>query len=65
MAPVTTGQIYWGSVPFVFIQLIAVGLVIAFPGLVMHYKDTGPKVDPSKIELNITPMFEFGAPNLK
>src|SRR3954462_11978856 len=34
IAKVTTGQIYWGAVPFVIIQLIMVGLVIAFPGLV-------------------------------
>jgi len=31
---VTTGQIYWGAVPFVFIQLIMVTLIITFPGLV-------------------------------
>jgi tripartite ATP-independent transporter DctM subunit len=31
---VTTGQIYWGAVPFVLIQLIMVSLIIAFPGLV-------------------------------
>ncbi len=31
---VTTGQIYWGAVPFVVIQVIMVGLVIAFPGMV-------------------------------
>jgi tripartite ATP-independent transporter DctM subunit len=31
---VTTGQIYWGAVPFVCIQIVMVGLVIAFPGLV-------------------------------
>ena len=38
MEPVTTGQIYWGAVPFVVIQLIMVGIVILFPGIVMHYK---------------------------
>src|SRR5258706_566752 len=32
--PVTTGQIYWGAVPFVVIQVVMVGIVIAFPGLV-------------------------------
>jgi TRAP-type mannitol/chloroaromatic compound transport system permease large subunit len=32
--PVTTGQIYWGAVPFVVIQIIMVGLIIAFPGIV-------------------------------
>ncbi|MBI2960942.1 MAG: TRAP transporter large permease subunit, partial [Betaproteobacteria bacterium] len=33
-APVTTGQIYWGAVPFVVVQVIMVAIVIAFPGLV-------------------------------
>ena len=37
---VTTGQIYWGSVPFVIIQIIMVGLIIAFPNLVST--NTGP-----------------------
>src|SRR5262249_55558236 len=35
---ITTGQIYWGAVPFVFIQLLAVVSVIMFPSIVMHYK---------------------------
>ena len=52
-APVTTGQIYWGAIPFVIIQLIMVGLVIAFPQMVMVYKDETPKVDPASIEFNI------------
>ena len=51
MEPVTTGQIYWGAVPFVMIQCIMVGLVIAFPAMVMHYKGTGPQLDPSKIQI--------------
>ena len=34
--PVTTGQIYWGAVPFVGIQVVMVALVIAFPQLVGH-----------------------------
>ncbi len=34
VAKVTTGQIYWGAVPFVVIQIIMVGLIIAFPGIV-------------------------------
>jgi TRAP-type mannitol/chloroaromatic compound transport system permease large subunit len=53
MAGVTTGQIYWGAVPFVIIQVIAVGMVIAFPAMVMHYKGTGPQVDPSKVNIDI------------
>ena len=52
-APVTTGQIYWGAVPFVVIQLIMVGLVIAFPQMVMVYKDDAPKPGQNKIEMNL------------
>ena len=52
MEPVTTGQIYWGAVPFVVIQVIMVGLAIVFPGMILHYKG-GPTVDPSQIEITI------------
>ena len=52
-APVTTGQIYWGAVPFVIIQIIMVGLVIAFPQMVMVYKDDAPKSGQDKIEINL------------
>ncbi|MFD2183507.1 TRAP transporter large permease [Rhodoplanes azumiensis] len=54
-APITTGQIYWGAVPFVIIQLIGVALVILFPQLVMHYKGSAPAVDPKTIEIQIAP----------
>jgi tripartite ATP-independent transporter DctM subunit len=52
IAPVTTGQIYWGAVPFVVIQVIMVGIVITFPGLVTDNLDRST-VDPSRIELEI------------
>ena len=38
IAPITTGQIYWGAAPFVMIQVIMIGLTIAFPGMVTRYK---------------------------
>ncbi len=60
---VTTGQIYWGAVPFVVIQCIMVGLVIAFPGMVMHYKSQNPTVDPSKIEIQLPPFGQSGVPS--
>jgi len=50
MEPVTTGQIYWGAIPFVAIQLIMVALVILFPQLVTHYKSAGPAVDPAAVQ---------------
>ena len=37
-AGVTTGQIYWGAVPFVVIQRLMVAMVIMFPAMVTHYK---------------------------
>jgi TRAP-type mannitol/chloroaromatic compound transport system permease large subunit len=53
MEPVTTGQIYWGAVPYVVIQCIMVALVIAFPAMVMHYKGTGTGIDPDKVRIEI------------
>ena len=53
MEGVTTGQIYWGAVPFVIIQVIMVVLVILFPAMVMHYKGAGTGVDPSKIQIEL------------
>jgi TRAP-type mannitol/chloroaromatic compound transport system permease large subunit len=50
---VTTGQIYWGAVPFVCIQVIMVALVIAFPGLVTGALDQGPKIDVDQIQIEI------------
>ncbi|CAG1008305.1 C4-dicarboxylate TRAP transporter large permease protein DctM [Burkholderiales bacterium] len=59
MAPITTGQIYWGAVPYVCIQVIMVGLVILFPQMVLVYKDELPKIDPSRMEIQI-PTMDFG-----
>ncbi|HXV32169.1 MAG TPA: TRAP transporter large permease subunit [Sinorhizobium sp.] len=53
MQPVTTGQIYWGAVPFVGIQILMVTLTLLFPQMVMHYKGTGPAVDPSTIKIDL------------
>jgi TRAP-type mannitol/chloroaromatic compound transport system permease large subunit len=58
---VTTGQIYWGAIPFVFIQVIMVVIVILFPAMVMHYKGSGPQIDPSKVKIEI-PQIEAPPP---
>ena len=50
---VTTGQIYWGAVPFVVIQLIMVITVIMFPSMVMHYKAGLSQIDPNKVQIDI------------
>jgi tripartite ATP-independent transporter DctM subunit len=54
-APVTTGQIYWGAMPFVLIQIVMVALVISFPQMVMVYKAKESTVDPTKIEILLPP----------
>jgi tripartite ATP-independent transporter DctM subunit len=64
MEGVTTGQIYWGAVPFVVIQVTMVVLVILFPAMVMHYKGVGTGVDPNKIkielpQIDLPPPLEF------
>ena len=53
VAPVGTGQIYWGAVPFVVIQVLMVGLIIAFPNLVSGGLATKEKVDIKNIQIEI------------
>jgi TRAP-type mannitol/chloroaromatic compound transport system permease large subunit len=50
MPAVTTGQIYWGAVPFVLIQCVMVALLIAFPGLVRREKVPTLQDIPAHIE---------------
>lgn len=57
VARVTTGQIYWGSVPFIVIQLLMVAAVMIFPGLVMHYKADASTVDPSTVQIGTDSAF--------
>ena len=67
VAKVTTGQIYWGSVPFVIIQIIMVGLIIAFPGVVSRGGDDDDKLDADKVlqELDMRTDEEKAAPPLE
>jgi tripartite ATP-independent transporter DctM subunit len=53
MAPVTTGQIYWGAIPFVIIQVIMVGLLIAFPQMSLVYKSDQKAIDINKVKIEI------------
>src|SRR5215467_5088525 len=55
VARVTTGQIYWGAVPFVLIQLVMVGLIIAFPGLVTSAFEHEKKIDIDKVRIELPP----------
>ncbi|NMM13288.1 MAG: TRAP transporter large permease subunit [Rhodoferax sp.] len=51
--PVTTMQIYWGAVPFVIIQIIMVGLIIAFPGIVSSGLDKKEVFDLDKVRIEM------------
>ncbi|HEY6858812.1 MAG TPA: TRAP transporter large permease subunit [Pseudolabrys sp.] len=66
---VTTGQIYWGAVPFVVIQVIMVVMVILFPAMVMHYKRGLSTIDPNKVKIEIPqielPPLDFNQPPKK
>ena len=46
--PVTTGQIYWGAIPFVVIQIVMVVLVMALPGMILKTKPLQAPVDINK-----------------
>ncbi len=55
---VKTSDIYWGSVPFVGIQVLMVALIIAFPSMISVASKTDMK---EQIELNIDMGSDVGA----
>jgi TRAP-type mannitol/chloroaromatic compound transport system permease large subunit len=55
LAPLTTGQIYWGVIPFVIIQLIMVAIVITFPHMVTGALDKGTGVNPASVHFEAPP----------
>jgi TRAP-type mannitol/chloroaromatic compound transport system permease large subunit len=59
-AKVTTGQIYWGAVPFVLIQILMVALIIAVPAIVGGGIVKKADVDTNKLEIQV-PDAEVGA----
>jgi len=58
---VKTASIYWGAVPFVIIQLIAVGLIIAFPGLVSYGDGSAKAKAGQQQELNLDQLLQGGS----
>ena len=50
---VKSSSIYWGAIPWVVLQVIMVGIVIAWPGLVTGLLDKGTGVDPAKMQMEI------------
>src|SRR6202035_392517 len=50
---VKTTDIYWGAIPWVFLQLILVGILIFWPSSVTYWIDKGTGTDPSKVNIEI------------
>jgi len=50
---VKSSDIYWGAIPWVVLQVIMVGIVIAFPQLVTAFLDKGNNVDPNSITIEL------------
>ena len=57
---IKTSDIYWGAIPWVFLQVILVVIVIFWPGSVTYWLDSGPSIDPVKIKIEI-PMPDVAA----
>jgi hypothetical protein len=47
---VKSSDIYWGSIPWIVLQLILVGIVIAWPESVTYWLDGGVEVDPAEVQ---------------
>ncbi len=50
---VLTKDIYWGAMPWLCLQLIIVGIVIAFPQTVTYWLDRGTGVDPASVRIEV------------
>jgi tripartite ATP-independent transporter DctM subunit len=50
---VLTKDIYWGALPWLALQLILVGIVIAFPQTVTYWLDKGTGVDPNSVRIEV------------
>jgi TRAP-type mannitol/chloroaromatic compound transport system permease large subunit len=53
IAKITTGQIYWGAIPFVIIQIAMVSLIIAFPGIVSRDTNKAPEGNLDQLQQQI------------
>ncbi len=59
-AKVTLGQIYWGAIPFIMIQILMVAILVVFPEIVMVYKSGESTVDPASIQIEVPTLQRIG-----
>jgi hypothetical protein len=50
---IKTSDIYWGAIPWVFLQVILVVILIFWPGSVTYWLGRAPTIDPSTIKIEI------------
>ena len=50
---VKTSDIYWGAMPWVFLQVVLVAIVIFWPGSVTYWIDKPADIDPAKVRIQI------------
>jgi len=67
---IKTSDIYWGAIPWVFLQVILTAIVIFWPGSVTYWIDRGTGVDPAKVEFRIEqpdepPPLNFDPPKIQ
>src|SRR6476469_635957 len=71
IAPPTikTSDIYWGAIPWVFLQVILVVILIFWPGSVTYWLSRPSNVDPSTIQIEIQqpdlPPLDLGPPKIQ
>lgn len=53
LPPVKTVEIYKGAIPFILINIFIIGLVIAFPQMVTHYKGEGISEAAGKVDFEV------------
>jgi tripartite ATP-independent transporter DctM subunit len=66
-ASIKSTEIYWGAIPWVFLQVVLVVIVIFWPGSVTYWLSKGPGMDPSKVNIQIEqpelpPPIDFSQP---
>jgi tripartite ATP-independent transporter DctM subunit len=50
---VKSSEIYMGAIPWVFLQVILVAIIIVWPQSVTYWIDKAPTIDPSKVKLEL------------
>jgi TRAP-type mannitol/chloroaromatic compound transport system permease large subunit len=50
---VKSSDIYWGALPWVGMQLILVVIVIFWPNSVSYWVDSGPKINPASVHIEV------------